>query len=250
MSDIATVFEDREIACLYDLFNLWTVSDDFYFERTTRRGGAVLDVGCGTGMLACRIAAAGLDVVGVDPAHSMLSVARTRKGGERVEWIRSKVENLDLERRFRTAYMTGHLFQALITDDVAVSSLRAVAAHLEPGGLVLFETRNPSRRAWERWMTGVPHARAEHPLLGVVVEIYRTEYDEDSGLARIEHEYRFEATGRVLRGTSQVRFRDQAHVTALVREAGLIVDVCLGDWAGAEFSPESEEIIIGASRGV
>ena len=82
MNDIDDVFRDARIAGLYDLFNPWMACDDFYLDRTTRRGGAVLDVGCGTGMLACRIAAAGIVVVGVDPAEGMLSVARSRSGAE------------------------------------------------------------------------------------------------------------------------------------------------------------------------
>ena len=91
---------------------------------------------------------------GVDPTEGMLSVARSRSGAECVEWIHSKAEDLDVDRRFRTIYMTGHAFQALIDDETAVASLSAMAAHLKPDGMVLFETRNPLRRAWERWNSG------------------------------------------------------------------------------------------------
>ena len=219
--------------------------DDFYFERVTRRGGAALDVGCGTGMLACRIASLGLDVVGADPALGMLSVARARPGADGVQWIRSRAEDLDIGRRFRTVYMTGHAFQALIDDATAVAALRAVARHLDPDGVVLFETRNPLRRAWEEWGR---ERRGDHPSLGTVVEVQRATYAAETGIAHVRQEYVFESGRETLVGSCRVRSRDGEHVSALMREGGLTVEACLGDWLGGSFTPASEEIIIVAVR--
>lgn len=49
------LFEDVRLASLYDPFNGWDVCDAFYFDLTREIGGTVLDLGCGTGLLACRI---------------------------------------------------------------------------------------------------------------------------------------------------------------------------------------------------
>jgi SAM-dependent methyltransferase len=87
MAGADEVFENFEFASVYDPFNAWSASDDFYLGTAREIGGRVLDLGCGTGMLACRIAAAGLPVVGVDPAAGMLRVARARPGSERVTWV-------------------------------------------------------------------------------------------------------------------------------------------------------------------
>ena len=84
---IDPVFARPELAGLYDLFNPWMVCDDFYKARAVASGGPVLDLGCGTGMLACAIAAEEVDVVGADPADGMLRVARSRPGAERVTWV-------------------------------------------------------------------------------------------------------------------------------------------------------------------
>ena len=85
------VFEDSLFASLYDHFNGWDVCDDFYLglARPLKSGGRVLDLGCGTGLLACRIAEEGFAVTGVDPAEGMLGVARSRPGAERVSWIKN-----------------------------------------------------------------------------------------------------------------------------------------------------------------
>ena len=71
---------------------------------------------------------------------------------ECVESIQSKAEDLDADRRFRTIYMTAHAFQALIRSTRLPSrpfpTWRLISNRTE---MVLFETRNPLRRAWERW---------------------------------------------------------------------------------------------------
>ena len=147
----ADVFEEEFFASLYDCLNGWSVSDDFYVEQAVRCGGPVLDLGCGTGMLACSLAAKNLDVTGVDPAEAMLRVARARPGGEKVSWIHSDGQSLRLPQQFNFIYMTGHAFQQLLTDDDAVAVLRTAAHHLRAEGRFVFETRNPAAEAWLRW---------------------------------------------------------------------------------------------------
>jgi 2-polyprenyl-3-methyl-5-hydroxy-6-metoxy-1,4-benzoquinol methylase len=45
---------------------------------------SILDLGCGTGTLACLLARRGLTVTAVDPAQASLAVARTKPGADRV----------------------------------------------------------------------------------------------------------------------------------------------------------------------
>ena len=120
------VFEDALFASLYDHFNGWDVCDEFYLglARTLKSGARVLDLGCGTGLLACRIAEGGFAVTGVDPAEGMLGVARSRPGAERVSWIKGVGQAMRLPQRFDLIYMTGHAFQALLTDEDALALLQ------------------------------------------------------------------------------------------------------------------------------
>ncbi len=86
MTEATDVFDDALLASVYDNLDPWAASDEFYLGLAREIGGAVLDLGCGRGRLACRIAAAGLEVVGADPAGGMLGVARSRPGTEAVAW--------------------------------------------------------------------------------------------------------------------------------------------------------------------
>jgi ubiquinone/menaquinone biosynthesis C-methylase UbiE len=139
------VFEEEFFASLYDSLNPWSISDEFYVEEAVASGGPMLDLGCGTGMLACSLAARNLDVTGVDPAEAMLRVARSRVDGEKVKWIRSDGQSLRLPQRFNFIYMTGHAFQQLLTDDDAVALLQTAAHHLSAEGRFCLRHAQPCR---------------------------------------------------------------------------------------------------------
>ena len=110
-------------------------------------GGAVIDVGCGTGENALELSARGLAVIGVDASPRAIEKARTKavERGSSAEFLIADVLDLDtLDRRFRTALDCGvfHVF-----DDrerpIYVASLASV---LEPGGvlhLLCFSDRQP-----------------------------------------------------------------------------------------------------------
>ena len=74
------LYRDPDLAQFYDLENEWAADLDFC-AALAADARAVLDLGCGTGLLAAALAE-GRDVVGVDPAAAMLEIARRRPGGD------------------------------------------------------------------------------------------------------------------------------------------------------------------------
>lgn len=107
-----------------------------------RQDGAVLDLCCGTGLVAIPLAEAGLEVVGVDVARPMLEWAAEKAGESRnPRFVHEDALGLDLPRRFRVAYLTGNAFQAFLSEEEIRALLRAVHRHLEPGGSLVFDTR-------------------------------------------------------------------------------------------------------------
>ncbi len=242
----ADVFEEEFFASLYDCVNSWSVSDDFYLDRAVECGDPVLDLGCGTGMLACAIAAKGLSVTAVDQADAMLRVARSRAGGAKVTWIESDGQSLRLPQRFRFIYMTGHAFQQLLTDDDAVALLRAAAAHLDPDGRFVFETRNPAAQAWLSWTPEHSRRTINSPVFGPVELFYDAEFAH--GIVTIREHYHLLDKGVQRVGRNRIRFIDQEHLERLLTKAGLVADGCYGDWAGGPLSETSNEIIVAARR--
>lgn len=247
MPQIDEVFEDSLFASLYDHFNAWDASDDFYLGLARESGGHVLDVGCGTGRLACRIAREGRPVTGVDPADGMLRVARSREGAGRVSWIKMPGQALRLTQRFDLIYLTGHAFQALLTDDDAIAMLRMAHDHLATDGRLAFESRNPARKAWLTW---TPDRRrtamtADH---GEVEEFFETSVDEQTGIVDIAAHYRFATTGRTIVGHSSIRFINLNHLKRLLAAAKLAPTAWYGDWDRSPPSAGSREFIVIAGR--
>lgn len=71
------IFEDRRLAEVYDPLDPDRSDLDAYVAMVDEfRSRSVLDIGCGTGTLACQLAKGGRDVTGVDPAAASLDVAR------------------------------------------------------------------------------------------------------------------------------------------------------------------------------
>ena len=242
------VFEDSLFASLYDNFNGWDVCDDFYFDlaRTLKSGAHVLDLGCGTGLLACRIAEEGFAVTGIDPAKGMLDVARTRPGAERVAWVKGVGQAMRLPQRFELIYMTGHAFQALLTDDDAIAVLRTARDHLTDDGRLAFETRNPARKAWLSWTPD--RRRSAVTDHGNVEEFFQTNADPATGIVDLAAHYRFADSGKTIVGRSRIRFIGLNHLRRLLAAAGLEPIAWYGDWDRSPLSADSREFIVIAGR--
>lgn len=235
------LYRDPDLAQFYDLENGWAA--DFDTCLGLAEGAAtVLDLGCGTGELAAHLGQE-RTVVGVDPAASMLAVARRRPGGDRVEWVEADARGLDLGRRFDLIVLTGHAFQVFLTADDQRAVLAAIARHLAPQGRFIFDSRNPAAAAWRRWTPEGSRRSLAHPSLGAVEAWNDAAQDPETGIVTYRTHYRVAASGETFSAASKLRFTDKAALTALLAEAGLRAERWLGDWQGGPCSEDAPELI-------
>ena len=81
-------FETPRLAALYDPLDPERADLLAYLGMAGEFGArSVLDIGCGTGTLACVLATLGLEVTGLDPAAASLDIARAKPGADRVRWV-------------------------------------------------------------------------------------------------------------------------------------------------------------------
>jgi ubiquinone/menaquinone biosynthesis C-methylase UbiE len=222
-------FRDPRLVAVYDAENVWGWDDDFFMavlaERTAPR---VLDFGCGTGRLALAMAAAGHEVTAVDPARASLEVARRKPGAERVRWIEGSAEALPAGS-FDAALLTSHVAQFFIGDQEWSRVLRALRRSLLPGGRLIFESRDPVYREWERWNPADSRRVIVLPD-GDVVEAWTEVNGENEGVVSLTHHFVFTESDELV-SEATLRFRSEEELRAAVEEAGFDVDRVYGGWA-------------------
>ncbi|GAA3117188.1 class I SAM-dependent methyltransferase [Streptomyces rectiviolaceus] len=216
-------YENPRLAALYDPLDADRGDLDVYADVAAElKARQVLDVGCGTGTFALLLADNGLRVTGVEPAAASLAVARAKPGSERVRWIRGDATALP-EMRVDLATMTANVAQAIVDPKVWESSLRGIHAALRPGGHLVFETRDPARRAWEEWNRAATHRTVTVEGIGDV-ETWVDVTDISPPLVSFRHSYVLTATGETLTSDSTLRFRERAEVAASLAAHGYVVD--------------------------
>jgi SAM-dependent methyltransferase len=104
------------------------------------RDGLVVDLGCGTGILARHLSNSGYDVLGVDPSPAMLRMAKRVAPSARL--IRSRAEDLDLPTCV-AVLATGEALTYVPPRTVPAAHLRRhilrVSNALVSGGLFIFD---------------------------------------------------------------------------------------------------------------
>lgn len=116
----------------------WPGEIDFYrqlADQAQSAGQAVLEVACGTGRIAIRLAQHGTDVLGMDLSPAMLAVAREKSTGiPNMRWVQADMRSFDLGQTFGLAIIPGHAFQHMLTPADQVACLQSIRRHLERGG--------------------------------------------------------------------------------------------------------------------
>jgi ubiquinone/menaquinone biosynthesis C-methylase UbiE len=135
----------------------WPGEIDYYRNLAAEahaQGQAVLEVACGTGRVAIRLAREGFELVGLDLSAVMLDVARQKSAGlHNIRWIQGDMRSFDLGQTFGLAIIPGHSFQNILTAADQVSCLDSIRHHLVPGGLLVVHLDHPEMD-WLGGLTG------------------------------------------------------------------------------------------------
>ena len=158
---------------VYDIL-FGDIDDDaaFYLGCASSRlkvGGAVLELGTGTGRVAARFLGAGYSVTGVDASAEMLARSERKLGSfaARYRAVHADVRVMELEEHFALAVAPYGMVAHLLTDDDRLATFRRVHAHLKPGGIFVFDDM-------PAWLGG----RAD----GSRLDLRRTGFDAVAGM--------------------------------------------------------------------
>ena len=218
------IFAEPKLAEIYDLLDssdrpdlapYLAIADEFSAH-------SIIDLGCGTGTLACRFASRGFEVVGIDPAVASLNVAKRKASAPLVRWITGTAAQLKgLHADLIT--ITGNVAQVFVTDEEWTTTLRACRDALRPDGRLVFEVRDPSKEAWKDWNREQSYKTIEAPEIGTVetwVELMNVQLP----LVSFRHIFVFRKDGSVMTSESTLRFRNRSEIAETLSRAHLTVE--------------------------
>jgi len=206
------------------------------------KGAAVLDLACGGGRHAIRMAQRGYRLTGADfnPRYLEIAAAEARQAGVAVEWMALDMRALDFEGRFDAVYSYFTSF-GYYSDEENEMVLARIARALKPGGRLLLDMANrdwgvthPAQRTWSQREDGALLMEELTIDLKTSRVISRLTLIESQG-ARVTKEF-------------ELRVYTCAELTALLRRHGLTVREVWGGADRSEYSTESRRLILLAEK--
>jgi SAM-dependent methyltransferase len=217
-------------------------------------GGPLLDLACGTGRMALRLAVQGYQVTGVDIMPEMIARAREKAAAQAVsvEWVVADARTFHLQQQFPFIYLLGNAFQFFLTRADQEAMLARVREHLRPEGCFLFETRNPSPRN----LLEVRHPEPQEfttPDGKRLVITERQHYDPMTQIQRYTSSYQWLYPGgqhvEKMKRTA-LRYVFPQEMEALLFYNGFQIHSCYGSWRQDPLTATSREMIYVCQRRV
>jgi len=253
------IFLDPEYVRLYD-WSYRDYNDDMIFlmELADRCGTPVLDVACGTGREAIRLARAGFEVMGFDRSQPVLQAAR-RKLAEEPEEVQGRVtlhpadmEDFDMGRQFSTVIVPNASVFHLPGKYSFSRFCRNLYRHTRPDGVAMLDCVAPAVMR----DTAVGQQRtikeAVNPETGLLTREFETKLSLDwaARVARVEHRF-VEGEGEakeehVFHQSYRWITRDEG--TEALRQAGFPEVDILGDYDRGPYADNAPRLIFLAHR--
>ena len=119
--------------------HIFDYDDEFNFYDALLKSNncqKILEIGCGSGMLARRFLKNGYDYLGLDLFDEMLDIARSETKSDR--FIQCDMRNLSFNRQFDAVLITGRSISYVIDNPGIIDTLTGVHKSLKDKGLFIF----------------------------------------------------------------------------------------------------------------
>ncbi|MGI9149428.1 MAG: class I SAM-dependent DNA methyltransferase [Chloroflexota bacterium] len=221
------------------------------FARTF--GGPVLELACGTGRLLGPLAEAGFACVGVDSSSAMLERARQRLGRLKESrptlLVEQRVEELQLDGRFRTIILGLDSFGLLSDRDTQVRVLRAARLHATHDGRLIVDVANGNLRGstepTEELMHDLtlPDPETGRPITKFILRRPRPDEQLDELMFFYDEQ---DERGFLRRSMVELRLRwfTRFELELLLQSAGWEVDALYGSYDLEPYGPSSDRLLV------
>ncbi len=244
----------------------WPGEIDFYRELAASvklAGGTVLEVACGTGRVAIRLAQDGVGVVGLDLSPEMLDTAKQKSVElSNMRWVEGDMRSFKLGETFDLVLIPGHAFQNLNTPQDQVACLECIRQHLNLGGTLVIhlDHMNKHNVGWLGDLCGEDggvfeaEEQFQHPHTGRQVRAVRAWWYEPSTQTAIvqtvweELDADREVINRVERHPIRLHCVFRFEMEHLLARAGFEIAAVYGGFFRQDLQDESSDMIWVAKR--
>lgn len=197
-------------------------------------GGPLLELGVGTGRLAIPLAAAGIEVHGVDGSAAMLDHLAGKPGGDRVTTHLGDFTEVRLDARFSLVALLTNTIYAVPDQEAQLRCFAVAAQHLRPGGRFVVE-------AWVPRLAPHPQPTIEpRQLSGGHIGLVVSQHDVANQVLR--------TTQIVLGGSVGVRvfpvvhrYAHPAELDLMARLTGMVLEHRWADWQANPLTASSSD---------
>jgi SAM-dependent methyltransferase len=237
---------------LYDWEHDPYVADVEVVVALARRfGGPLLELACGSGRLLAPLAAAGLQVTGVDSSARMLGRAHERLAalGLDVELHCQAMQNLDLPGPFRTIVIGLDSFGLLVDRKDQLATLRTARKVVAHDGRLVLDLSNGNLRGGNESAEELLHdITAPAPDTGrPITKFVLRQPDAAEQLDHLLFFYDEQDERGFLKRTSvelRLRWFTRNELELLLESAGWAVDELYGNYELEPFGPGSERLLV------
>ncbi len=247
---------DRFARLYDDDYGDFTADLALYLPYSERTGGPVLEAMCGTGRVLLPLAQAGLEVVGIDISGAMVDRARAKLQAARLA-DRARVEvgdirTLDLPERFALALVAMNSFMHLSTGADQLAALKAIRAHLVPGGLLIVDLFNPDPHELIADQGTLVHARSFRASSGCEVQKWILRRSDFAGQTHyVEFVYDEIGDDRIVRRDVlpfTMRWVYRFELEYVLAQAGFEIEGLFGSYELDDYTSDGERLIAVARR--
>ena len=244
MTDYDAATYGEQIADIYDARYGGRLDTDatVAFLAELAAGGAVLELGIGTGRVALPLAERGVEIHGIDASEAMVVRLRAKPGGADIPVTIGDFAEVGVEGQFSLVFVVFNTFFALLTQDDQVRCFRNVAAHLAEGGRFVVEAFVPNLARFVRDQNcEVVRADAD----GVDLDVAR----HDRVQQRITAQHVVIGGDGIRLYPVRLRYAWPSELDLMARLAGLRLRERWGGWRREPFSASSTQHVSVYERG-
>jgi SAM-dependent methyltransferase len=184
--------------------------------------GRAVEFAIGTGRIAVPLAAAGVDVCGMDISEPMLAELRRKPGAEAIDVVVGDMTSTAMCDDASLVYLVYNTIGNLRTQAQQVECFRNAARHLRPGGRFVIEVGVPK-------LAALPPGQTIRPIAVRDDYVGFDEYLDPIGQILVSHHYRFDGD-RVRRISGAFRYVWPSELDLMAQLAGMQLEARWASW--------------------